>query len=361
MRVIMTGGGTGGHIFPALAIADEIRRNESDSQIKFIGAKGKMEETVVPENNYEIDLIDVIGLNRKNMLKNVNFLIKYYNSSNRCKSILKEFKPDVVIGTGGYVTGPVVSSAIKIGIPSIIQEGNSYPGKVIKYLSGRVNRVIVNFEETKEYLKRKDNVVKISYPVRSNIKSVNKESARTYFNFHNNYKVLFIFGGSQGSKSINDVIEENLAVLSQEKVNIIWQTGKANYEVLSSKYSGVYENIKLYGFISEMDKAYAMADLVVCRAGISSIMELSYTCKPAILIPYPFAAENHQEKNALALVERNSAIMIKENDINKLLIQEIRRVIKEDKLLESLSTNIAKIYDKDAPQKIYKEIKKIVK
>lgn len=360
MRVIMTGGGTGGHIFPALAIADEIRRNEPDAKIKFIGAKGRMEEKVIPENNYEIDLIEVIGLNRKNIFNNVSFIVKYFNSLKKCKSILKEFKPDVVFGTGGYVTGPVVSSAIKLGIPSLIQEGNSYPGKVTKYLSGKANKVIVNFDETKKYLKRQDNVIKISYPVRSKINSVNKESAKSYFGFDNDNKVLLIFGGSQGSKSINDTIEKNIKELSESNINIIWQTGKINYEALSSEYSGVYQNIKLYGFISDMDKAYAIADLVVCRAGISSIMELSFTHKPAILIPYPFAAENHQEKNAIALVERESAIMIKEENIGNLLIQEIKRVIDDEILLESLRLNISKIYDKDAPQKIYKEIKEIV-
>lgn len=357
MRIIMTGGGTGGHIFPALAIADEIRKNEPDAKIKFIGAKGRIEETLVPENNYDIDLIEVIGLNRKNMFKNVSFILKYFKSLNRCKVILKEFKPDVVFGTGGFVTGPVVSTAIKLGIPSLIQEGNSYPGKVIKYLSAKANKVIVNFEETKGYLKRKDNVVKISYPVRSKINSVDKESAKKFFGFKNDNKILLIFGGSQGSKSINDVIERNIFDISESNINIIWQTGKLNYETLSSKYSGAYDNIKLFGFINEMDKAYASADLVVCRAGISSIMELSFTSKPAVLIPYPFAAENHQEKNAQVLVERKSGIMVKEKDINNLLIQEIKRVIYDEELLKILSANIAKIYDKDAPQKIYKEIK----
>lgn len=361
MRVIMTGGGTGGHIFPALAIADEVMKNEADSRIKFIGAKGKMEEIVVPENNYEIALIEVVGLNRKNMLKNINFIMKYYTSLSRCKKIIKDFKPDVVIGTGGYVTGPVVSSAVNLGIPSIIQEGNSYPGKVIKYLSPKVNKVIVNFEETKDYLKRKDNVVQISYPVRNKIKSFNKEEALKFFNIKNISKTVFVFGGSQGSKAINDVLEDNVEKLSDENINIIWQTGKVNFEKIFNKFRNLTDRVKIYGFINDMDKAYAVSDLVICRAGISSMMELSLTAKPAILIPYPYAAENHQELNAKALVDRDSAVMIRENNIRDTLTEEIKSLLYDEVKLKRLSNNISKIYDIEAPSKIYKEIKSILK
>lgn len=361
MRVIMTGGGTGGHIFPALAIADEVMKNEADSSIKFVGAKGKMEEKVVPENNYNIELIEVVGLNRKNMLKNLNFIIKYYASLSRCKKIIKDFKPDVVIGTGGYVTGPVVSSAVSLGIPSIIQEGNSYPGKVIKYLSPKVNKVIVNFKETKNYLKRKDNVVQISYPVRSKIKSINKEDALRFFGIRNGFKTVFVFGGSQGSKAINDVLEMNLEKLIRGNINVIWQTGSASFERLFNKFGDFKDRVKVYGFINDMGKAYAASDLVVCRAGISSIMELSLTAKPAILIPYPYAAENHQELNAKALVNRESAVMIREDKISEILIDEIKTIISDDEKLQRLSNNISKIYDIDAPSKIYKEIKSILK
>jgi len=361
MRVIMTGGGTGGHIFPALASADEVMKNEAGSSIKFIGAKGKMEEIVVPENNYEIAFIEVIGLNSKNMLKNINFLMKYYTSLSRCKKIIKEYKPDVVIGTGGYVTGPVVSSAVSLGIPSVIQEGNSYPGKVIKYLSPKVNKVIVNFEETKEYLKRKDNVVQISYPVRSKIKSINKEEALKFFNINKRSKTIFVFGGSQGSKAINEVLEANVEKLSEENINIIWQTGKANFEKIFNKFGNISDRVKIFSFINDMDKAYAASDLVICRAGISSIMELSLTAKPAILIPYPYAAENHQELNAKSLVDRDSAVMVRENNIRETLIEEIISLLGDEIKLKRLSDNISKIYDIEAPSKIYKEIKSILK
>lgn len=361
MKVILTGGGTGGHIFPALAIADEIRQNEVNSKIKFIGAKGKMEESIVPKNNYDIDVIDVIGLNRKNMLKNLNFIFKYFISLFRCKKILKDFRPDVVIGTGGYVTGPVVSSAIKLGIPSIILEGNSYPGKVIKYLAPKVSRVIVNFEETKKYLTKKKNVIKISYPVRNKMKYVSKEDARKFFEIQNNHKTIFVFGGSQGSRAINKAIEDNIETLVSANINVIWQTGTSDYERTSRNDSVISDRIKIFSFINDMDKAYAASDLVICRAGVSSIMELSLTAKPAILIPYPYASENHQEKNAQVLVDRCSSVMIRENNIHTDLIREIMSLINNEMKLKELSDNISKVYDKDALSKIYKEIKSILK
>lgn len=360
MRVIMTGGGTGGHIFPAIAIADEIRRNKPDSIIRFIGAKGKMEERVVPENGYEIDLIEVVGLNRKNMLKNVAFIYKYFNSLRKCKNILSAFAPDVVIGTGGYVTGPVLSSAVKLGIPGIIQEGNSYPGKVIKYLSSKVSKVIVNFEETKNYLKRKDNVIRISYPVRSSIRQMNKIEAKKHFGLDNNNKTIFVFGGSQGAKTINEAIERIVEILRKENINLIWQTGKLNYDKINSKYGNYKNTIKILEFIKEMDIAYSASDLVICRAGVSSIMELSAMSKPAILIPYPFATDNHQERNARSLAERESAIMITERQLSDSLEAEIKSLINNEERLKMFSQNISSIYDKDAPNKIYQEVKRLI-
>jgi UDP-N-acetylglucosamine--N-acetylmuramyl-(pentapeptide) pyrophosphoryl-undecaprenol N-acetylglucosamine transferase len=360
MRVIMTGGGTGGHIFPAIAIADEIMKNESFSKILFIGAQGRMEERVVPENNYEIKLIQVTGFNRKNIFNNVTFIKNYLNSLGKCRNIMSDFKPDVVVGTGGYVSGPVVSSAVKKGIPTLIQEGNSFPGKVTKYLSGKVSRVVVNFIETEKYLKRKDNIVKISYPVRNKLKLHSKKEACRFFGLDHNLKTLFVFGGSQGAKAINECIKESVRQLSENNINLIWQTGKSGYKELSEMFNGVHKNVKVLEFINEMDYAYSASDLVVCRAGISSIMELSLFSKPAILIPLPTAAENHQEKNAVSLLERNAAIMIKEDNLYSSFLNKVNEVINSDTILNNLSGNISKIYDKDAPLKIYNEIKNII-
>jgi UDP-N-acetylglucosamine--N-acetylmuramyl-(pentapeptide) pyrophosphoryl-undecaprenol N-acetylglucosamine transferase len=360
MRVIMTGGGTGGHIFPAIAIADEIMKRDEKSKILFIGAKGRMEERVVPENNYEIKLIEVTGFNRKNIFNNVTFLKNYLNSLVKCKKIMVEFKPDVVVGTGGYVSGPVISSAVKKGIPTLIQEGNSYPGKVTKYLSGRVNRVVVNFKEAGKYLKRKDNVVEISYPVRNKLKVYGKEEASRFIGLNHNNKTLFVFGGSQGAKAINECLRASVKSLNENGINIIWQTGKSNYKEISESFGNKYENLKIFEFIKEMDAAYSASDLVVCRAGISSIMELSLFKKPAILVPLPTAAENHQEKNALSLIERNAAIMIKEENLNSTFLDVVNETINSEPILKSLSENISKIYDIDAPFKIYNEIKNII-
>lgn len=360
MRVIMTGGGTGGHIFPAIAIADEIMKNESTSKILFIGAQGRMEEKVVPENNYEIRLIEITGFNRKNIFNNVTFIKNYLNSLGRCKKIIGEFKPDVVVGTGGYVSGPVVSSAVKNGIPTLIQEGNSFPGKVTKYLSGKVSRVVVNFIESEKYLKRKDNIIKISYPVRNKLKVYGKDEACRFFGLDKNLKTLFVFGGSQGAKAINECIKESVKQLADNNINLIWQTGKTGFKEYSEMFNGVHKNVKVLEFIKEMDYAYSASDLVVCRAGISSIMELSLFRKPAILVPLPTAAENHQEKNALSLIERDAAIMIKENNLNNGFINKVNEVINSDTILYNLSENISKIYDKDAPLKIYNEIKNII-
>ena len=360
MRVILAGGGTGGHIFPAIAIADEIMKREGKSHILFIGSKGRMEEKVIPENNYDIKLIEVSGFNRKNIFNNLTFIKNYLNSLVRCKKIISEFNPDVVVGTGGYVSGPVVSSAVKKGIPTLIQEGNSYPGKVTKYLSGKVNRVIINFKETKDYLKRKDNVVEISYPVRSKLKVHSKEEACKFFGIDHNLKTLFVFGGSQGSKAINECIKDSIKLIAENNINLIWQTGKLHFKEISDSFSDRYKNVKITEFIKEMDIAYSASDLIVCRAGISSIMELSLFKKPVILVPYPFAAENHQEKNALSLIKRNAAIMIKETDLNNIFFDKVYETINSGTKLNNLSDNIAMIYDIDAPFKIYNEIKNII-
>jgi len=360
MRVIMTGGGTGGHIFPAIAIADEIMKRDSASDVLFIGAKGKMEEKVVPENNYDIKLIEVTGFNRKNIFNNATFIKNYLKSLGVCKQIISDFKPDVVVGTGGYVSGPVISSAVKKGVPTLIQEGNSYPGKVTKYLSGKVSRVVINFKETGKYLKKSDNVVEISYPVRNKLKSYSKEEACRFFGLDHNLKTLFVFGGSQGSKAINGCLKESVKELSDNNINLIWQTGKSGYEEISESLKDKYKNVKILEFIKEMDYAYSASDLIVCRAGISSIMELSLFKKPVILVPYPFAAENHQEKNALSLIERDAAIMIKEENLNSSFLKKVFETLNSDTKLNKLSENISKIYDNDAPFKIFNEIKNII-
>ncbi|MCE1165109.1 MAG: undecaprenyldiphospho-muramoylpentapeptide beta-N-acetylglucosaminyltransferase [Bacteroidetes bacterium] len=356
MRFILTGGGTGGHIFPAIAIADGLRERFGDAKILFIGAKGKMEEKVVPENGYDIRLIEVSGFSRKNIFKNFKFIKDFFTSMRECRKIMNQFRPDAVIGTGGYVSGPVVYSAIKKGIPSVVQEGNSFPGKVTKTMSGKANRVIINFEETLYYLKRKDNVVKISYPVRSRLKLSDKSEAKKFFGFDNGNRTLFVFGGSQGAAGINIAVGRMLGLLEAKGINLIWQAGKNNYEKIMSETGGRYKNVKILDFIKEIDTAYSAADLVVCRAGISSIMELSLLGKPAVLVPYPYAAENHQEKNALSMVKLNAAVMIRESEADEKLADTVTGLIFDDRKLGELGSNASGMYDRGAVGKIVDEI-----
>jgi len=358
MKFVFTGGGTGGHIFPAIAIADEVKKSFNDAEILFIGAKGKMEERVVPDNGYQIKLIDVSGMQRKNLLNNFKFIKNFIVSLRQSKKILQEFRPDVVIGTGGYVSAPVLYNAAKMGIKSLIQEGNSYPGLATKFLAKRVDKVIINFDETKNYLKDSKKIIHISYPIRSSLKMIDKNEAKKRFNINENNKTLFVFGGSQGASGINKGIENILDSLVKNNINIIWQVGKNDYQRLIK--INKYENVKISEFINDMDFAYSCADLVVCRAGISSLMELSLMRKPAILIPYPFASENHQEKNALSLVNKDAAIMIKEKDINELLGNSILKFINDTEKLNKLAENISSYYDTDAPVKIVNEIKKLI-
>jgi UDP-N-acetylglucosamine--N-acetylmuramyl-(pentapeptide) pyrophosphoryl-undecaprenol N-acetylglucosamine transferase len=357
MKFVITGGGTGGHIFPGIAIADELKRKINGTEILFVGAKGRMEEKVVPDNGYEIKTISISGFQRKNILKNWNIGFKLIGAVKSSKRILKEFAPDAVIGTGGYVSGPVVYSALKLGIPALIEEGNSYPGIVTKFLSNKVNRVVINFEETAGYLKPGSKTVKISYPVRNKLKKRDRIESLKFFGFKNtSSKTLFVFGGSQGARANNSEIMKILDDLTERNINIIWQTGRTDFKNISAAVSEKYSNVRILEFINEMDYAYSASDLVVCRAGISSIMELSLLKLPAILVPYPFASENHQEKNARSLVNKNAAIMIKESEIGTELKNTIINTINDTDKLNTLSMNISGFYDVEAPSKIVNEI-----
>jgi UDP-N-acetylglucosamine--N-acetylmuramyl-(pentapeptide) pyrophosphoryl-undecaprenol N-acetylglucosamine transferase len=336
-------------------------KNVNNAEILFIGAKGRMEEKVVPDNGYDIKTISISGFQRRKILKNWNVLFKLAGAVRASRKIIREFSPDAVIGTGGYVSGPVVYSAVKLGIPALIEEGNSYPGVVTRYLSNKVDRVVINFEETAGRLKPGSKTVKISYPVRSKLKKRDRAESLKFFGIENtSAKTLFVFGGSQGARANNAEVMKIIDDLSQNNINIIWQTGRTDFNSISGAISEKYQNVRILEFINEMDYAYSASDLVVCRAGISSIMELSLLRMPAILVPYPFASENHQEKNALSLVHKNAAIMIKESGIGSELKKTIIETINDGEKLKSLSANISGLYDIEAPSKIVKEIINII-
>ncbi|MBN1633537.1 MAG: undecaprenyldiphospho-muramoylpentapeptide beta-N-acetylglucosaminyltransferase [Ignavibacteria bacterium] len=359
MRAVFTGGGTGGHIFPAIAIADSLKKKVNDIQILFIGAKGKMEERIVPENNYNIKSINIEGLQKGKYNEWLLVPFKFIKSVNNCGNILKEFKPSVVVATGGFVSAPVVYAALRMKCKVVLQEGNAVPGKVTKYFSGKAHKVIINFEETVKHLKRKDNVIKIAYPIRVMKGEMNKSDAMRVFEISNDNKTLFAFGGSQGSAAINKVLLRNISRLSDIGINIIWQTGKKDYEKIKNECGKYSRNIKVYEFIDKMYAAYTASDLVICRAGISSIMEIAAFKKPSVLIPYPFASDNHQEKNARALQKENACKVLIESEIEEKLYDTVKNTIYCDKILKLMSNNIFKFSDPDSADKISNEIIKI--
>ncbi len=361
MKYIFAGGGSGGHIYPAIAIADEIRKLDDKAEILFIGAKGRIEEKIVPSNNYRLETVEISGINRENIIKNYRLPVKLLTSFRRCMRIIKEFKPDAAIGTGGFVCGPVIFAAAILKIPTLIQEGNSFAGKTVKFLSGRADKVVINFKETEKYFRRKDNIIQIPHPVRSSLKTRDREKSLEEFGLPAGRTTIFVFGGSQGARGINSGIEKIIRKLCERNLNVIWQTGKNEFERLSREFEDLKKSVRILEFIDNIDTAYSASDLVICRAGITSITELSFLQKPAILIPLPSSAENHQEMNAQSLEVRKAAVMIKENEINGKLYEEIMRILTDERVKAELSENIKQFSDADAAKKIAEEAIKLIK
>ncbi|MFZ1320473.1 MAG: undecaprenyldiphospho-muramoylpentapeptide beta-N-acetylglucosaminyltransferase [Ignavibacteria bacterium] len=359
MRYLFAGGGTGGHIFPAIAIADEIRKLDPEAEILFIGAKGRIEEKIVPQNNYKLEVISITGFDRQNFFKNILLPIKVLASITQSKNIIREFRPDVAIGTGGFVCGPVIHAAVRMGIPSLIQEGNSFAGKTIKILSEKSDKVVINFEETKNYLKRKDNIIKISHPVRNSLILKDREDSIIKFGLNPKKKTILIFGGSQGAVAVNTALINLITDLNKEDINIIWQTGENDFDKLSEMFKDLDHKIRVLKFINNMDEAYSASDLIICRAGITSIMEIALLKKAAILIPFPGAAEDHQVKNAMSLKNMNAAEVILQENIEKELLPGILRLIRNDNALNELRNNVSGFSDRDAAKKIAEEVLKL--
>lgn len=357
----MAGGGSGGHIFPAIAIAEEIKKLDSKAEVLFVGAKGRIEEKIVPSNNFKLVTIDISGFDRSDIKKNIGLPLKFILALRKCRQIIRDFEPDVAIGTGGFVCGPVIYAANRAEIPTLIQEGNSYAGQTIKFLSKRSGKVVINFEETRNYLKRKDNVIRIPHPVRSSLRKTEREKGLEYFGLPADRKTVFIFGGSQGAKGINTGIEKILKELNESKLNIIWQTGKSDFERLNEKFKGMSNSVRILEFIDKIDLAYSAADIVICRAGITSIMEIAYLKMASILIPLPSSAENHQELNALSMEKRKAAIVVLQRDLEKRLSNEIISLIKDEKKLSELRKNVNEFSDPEAAKKIAGEAIKLIR
>lgn len=361
MRYLFAGGGTGGHIFPAIAIADEIKKMDKEAEILFVGAKGRIEENIVPSNNYRLATIDITGFNRDSLNKNFALPYKFVSALVKCRRLIKDFKPDVVIGTGGFVCGPVVYVANRMKIPTLIQEGNSFAGRTIKFLAPGSSKVVINFDETRRYLKRKDNIIKISHPIRSSLKKTEKRNALEYFGFPADKKTIFIFGGSQGARGINNGIEKIINKLYERDLNVIWQTGKSDHERIVKAFEDLKERVKILEFIDNIDMAYSASDIIICRAGITSIMEIAYLEMASILIPLPTSAENHQEMNAKSLSDKGAAILVLQNEMETRLFDEISGLIKDEAKIIRMKSEVKNFSDPDAALKIAAETIKLIK
>lgn len=356
-RIVFAAGGTGGHIYPAIAIADELKKINEKTEILFIGAKGRIEEKIVPAALYRLKTVDVRGFYRSINPKNVNVVLKFLEAVKISKRYLREFKPEIVFGTGGFVSGPVLWSAAKLGITTVIQEGNSYPGITVKWLSSKADKVILNFEETKKHLKRQDNIVMMSYPVRAMLNKYTKKDACEFFGLDADKKTLLVFGGSQGAKSINQAILNSFRKLVENNIQVIWQTGE-NLE--STGKAELYNGIKILKYIDKIDYAYSAADLIVCRSGISTVMELANFGCAVIFVPFELASENHQEKNARTLVNKGAAGILLDSELDEKFSDTVISTLNDNMLLEQMRQNIKQFADKNAAKEIAEYIIEMV-
>lgn len=362
MRYIISGGGTGGHIFPAISIANAIKRRDKDADILFVGAIGRMEMERIPQAGYPIEGLSVRGFDRKNMLKNVSVLIDFLKSTYKARAIIKKFNPDIAIGVGGYASAPTLKAASKFGVPTLLQEQNSYAGVTNKMLASKAKKICVAYRGMEKFFP-KDKIVLTGNPVRQDLFEVKPkaEEAYKYFNFTPKKKTLLIVGGSLGARTINQSIIAELEELTKANIQIIWQTGKLYItDAMKAAQPYLNENLLATDFVTRMDYAYSIADLVISRAGASSISELCLLKKPVILVPSPNVAEDHQTQNALALVNRNAAVMIRDVDSVKELVPKALEMIKNDDLLEILANNIGTLAEKNSADRIVDEVFKII-
>jgi UDP-N-acetylglucosamine--N-acetylmuramyl-(pentapeptide) pyrophosphoryl-undecaprenol N-acetylglucosamine transferase len=360
--MIISGGGTGGHVFPAIAIANAFRERHPDAEILFVGAEGKMEMTRVPEAGYKIIGLRVAGLQRRLTLQNLLFPFKLIASLFKARTIVKTFSPDVVVGTGGYASGPVMMAATRKGIPALIQEQNSYAGLTNKQLAGKAKAICVAYPNMDKFFPA-SKIVVTGNPVRKDIMNLapKKEEALRKYGFVSGVNVLLILGGSLGARTVNESVLAGLDKLIKSRVQVIWQTGKFYIDEIRKQVTGKdLANVRISDFVKEMDLAYAAADVVISRAGALSISELCLAKKPAILVPSPNVSEDHQTQNALALVRQDAAVMIKDNEAREKLINEALSLLNDTDRCAKLTTNIAAMGKPDAALNIVKEIEKLI-
>ena len=357
-RFIISGGGTGGHIYPAVAIANELKSRFAEAEFLFVGAKDKMEMQKVPQAGYAIKGLWISGIQRKLTLDNAMFPFKLLSSMWNSFRIIKSFKPDVVIGTGGFASGAVLKVASMLNIPTVIQEQNSYPGITNKLLAKKANKICVAYENLERFFP-KDKMILTGNPVRQDlINEASKSEAIAYFRLNANKKTLLVLGGSLGARRINQLIEKELDFLLSQNIQIIWQCGKL-YLNDYSKYNEK-ENVQVVAFIDRMDLVYAAADVVISRSGASSVSELCIVGKPTIFIPSPNVAEDHQTKNAKAISDKKGAILIRESELETQFETVFSDLISNESKQAELSQNIKKLALPNATKQIADEIMKLV-
>jgi UDP-N-acetylglucosamine--N-acetylmuramyl-(pentapeptide) pyrophosphoryl-undecaprenol N-acetylglucosamine transferase len=358
-KFILSGGGTGGHIYPAIAIANELKTRFPDAEFLFVGAQDKMEMQKVPQAGYKIKGLWISGIQRRLTLDNSLFPLKLMSSLLKSRTIIREFKPDVVIGTGGFASGPLLQVAAMAGIPTVIQEQNSFPGITNKWLSKKANKICVAYENLERFFP-KNKLILTGNPVRQDFIDIEskREEGIQFFNLDPKKKTLLVLGGSLGARRVNQLIEKELKNFLSQDVQVIWQCGKLYFEDYKKYNEG---DVQVMAFIERMDLVYAAADIVISRAGASSVSELCIVGKPVIFIPSPNVAEDHQTKNAQAIVDRKGAIMLKETELDSQFGLVFEALLKDQGKQNQLSENIKLLAKPEATKQIVDEIVKLIR
>ncbi|MCW2120537.1 undecaprenyldiphospho-muramoylpentapeptide beta-N-acetylglucosaminyltransferase [Flavobacterium sp. 7A] len=358
-KFILSGGGTGGHIYPAVAIANELKLRFPNAEFLFVGAQDKMEMQKVPQAGYKIKGLWIAGLQRKLTLQNLMFPVKLIDSLLKSRRIIKEFKPDIAIGTGGFASGPLLQMANMMGIPTVIQEQNSFPGITNKLLSKKASAICVAYENLERFFPE-DKMILTGNPVRQDLITIEskREEAIAHFHLDKNKKTLLVLGGSLGARRVNQLIEKELEAIIGQGVQIIWQCGKLYFEEYKKFNSA---QVQVMAFIERMDLVYAGADMIISRAGASSVSELCIVGKPVIFIPSPNVAEDHQTKNAKAIVDKEGALLLKEYELNELFAVVFQNLLHDEQKQKQLSNNIKLLARPNATKMIVDKIEELIK
>ncbi len=357
-RIIISGGGTGGHIFPAIAIADAVKALAPEATIRFVGAKGKMEMEKVPKAGYPIDGLWISGFQRKLTLRNLSFPLKLISSLWRARQIIRRFRPQVAVGVGGYASGPLLQMANSRGIPTLLQEQNSFPGITNRLLGGKADKICVAYEGMERFFPTAK-LLLTGNPVRRQLQHLEATRAEgaAHFGFDPNRPILFVFGGSLGAKSINEAMAANTELLrNRPEVQVLWQVGKLYEAAFTACETAQLPNVQARAFIDGMDLAYAMADVIVARSGALTISELQFAGKPAVFIPSPNVAEDHQTKNAQALVQKGAALLIPDHEARERIMADALALIDDPERCQQLRTHIRKLAQPDAAERIAREV-----